>query len=922
MKKILCLISCIILSFSICVNTFAFTDISESNSYLEAIELLSDLDILNGYEDGTFRPDATITRAEMAKILVSTLNGKSFANGMTKQNTFIDVPENHWAAGYVNYAESIEVVSGRGEGIYDPEAPVTYAEAIKLVVAALGYTPVANIKGGYPDGYLYVANNMLKITKGIVGDTNSPATRGMVAKLLFNSLETKIMEQDSWSALNPEYIQGERTFLRDYLEVTKVEGVVTETFYSETTVDKENQTIEILTSSIDGYTAKNFDDRDSDYVFDTEPGDTYTFEVNGTGAETYFSYTITAYVRDFEGEDELVAIAPKGNKNTTLEIAFDKFEDCEITEKTKYVLFEYFENLDDEKPATAKHSNKLIYYVNGVEKNSYTIDTDKDGYIRFLDNNGDGVYDYAFVEEVTDELAVKAINEKSHRITAKGTGSITLDPKDEDKYITFVKDNEIVDFDAIAEDDILSIVELYDGNVIKVYISSDTVEGRVTSTTGGKYKIAGNKYHKSTDCGTISKGDEGIFYLNYNGKIAYKEAEKVSGGNYAFVLDVDTSEPMFGTPVYTILMMNTSGKWMEIEFAEKVSFYYGSDKVGTIKFEDGLDAIDELSKGYFVADGEEIAMGDIVNHRIIKYTLNSTGELSSISIPLSANGKVNEEDFSIVEAFVDEEYDANRDRFAGIVGKGTINNDSAVFVIDDEITEISKKSQVSMDINLKDEELYSGIAFDCVDGIYQCMVITNTESAIADDAMFVIVKEITEDINDDDDAYYIIEGYSNGKEVSYETTTTDEFDIVLDELVEGSVIEVAFNKDNLVDDVNVITFEDNDTNYDYEDEDGVAYFCGYLVDEELDGNYTFVGEHEINVKNANITYVDTTGRKYKYTLDENIEDYLGSIIYADEDETIFDDEAMKEETVYVALAKVVDGYAIDIVIYGIEYTLD
>jgi hypothetical protein len=199
------------------------------------------------------------------------------------------------------------------------------------------------------------------------------------------------------------------------------------------------------------------------------------------------------------------------------------------------------------------------------------------------------------------------------------------------------------------------------------------------------------------------------------------------------------------------------------------------------------------------------------------------------------------------------------------------------------------------------------------------MVITNTESAIADDAMFVIIKEITEEINDDDEAYYVIEGYCNGEEITYETVAADEFDFEPDTILEGDVIEVGFDKDNLVNDVKVIEFSDYDAEYDYEDEDGIAYYYGFLVDKELDGNYTFVDEHEINIKNANITYVDTTGRKYKYELNENIEDYLDSIIYADEDRTIFDEDAMNEETVYTALVKVVDGYAIDIVIYGVEY---
>ena len=870
MKKILGLVLAVLLCFSLV-----------SVNATEEVKVLTDLGIITGYEDGTFKPNQIITRAEMAKLLACVAG----ADGSMVDEVFSDVPATHWANGYINYGYTMGAIAGRGDGTFDPEGKVTFNEATKMIVSLLGYDIVAAAKGGYPKGYLYVADNMLKLTKGIAARDGSRQT---VATLLYNALEAPIMEPTSWSEGDLEFTKGDRTLLKDYLEITKAEGIVTETFY------------------------ENFTDKEDTDVTIAGVG---TFAANDTGAENYFGYSVIVYIND---DDELVAIAPKNNENDTLEITFDKFENCNTTNKKNYVLFEYYEDLNDEEPTTAKYSDELVYYVNGVEKNSYTIDIDKDGFIRYLDNDGDNIYDFAFVEEVTDEYVVKAINEKSYKITGK-KGSVTLDPEDEDQYITFIKNGEIVDFETIAEDDVLSIVELYKGNVKKVYISSETVAGRVTSTTNDKYKIGNNRYHKSESCGEIAKGDEGIFYLNYNGKIAYKEAQKVSGGNYAFVLDVDSSEPMFDTTVYTLLMLTDTGKWIEANFAEKVTFYKGGVKQGVLKLEDGIDNIAALSNNAFVALNDEITLNELANYRVIKYTLNSKGEITAITIPLAPNGKINEEDFSIVEEFTNEEYDANRDRFAGITGKGTLDKNSTVFVVEDEISTLSKKSQITIGATLKDEELYTGVAFDCVDGVYQCMVITNTESAIADDAMFIIIKEITEEINDDDEAYYVIEGYCNGEEITYETVATDEFDFELDTILEGNVIEVAFDKDNLVNDVKVIEFSDYDAEYDYEDEDGIAYYYGFLVDEELDGNYTFVDEHEINIKNANITYVDTTGRKYKYELNENIEDYLDSIIYADEDRTIFDEDAMNEETVYTALVKVVDGYAIDIVIYGMEY---
>ena len=882
MKKILGLILALLLCFSLVpVNA------------IEEVKVLTDLGIITGYEDGSFKPNQAITRAEMAKLLACVAGADNTMTG----EVFTDVPANHWANGYINYGYTMGAIAGRGDGTFDPEGNVTFNEATKMIISLLGYDVVATAKGGYPTGYLYVADNMLKITKGV---TERNGSRGTIAILLYNALEAPIMEQTSWNENNPEFAKGDQTLLKDYLEITKIEGVVTDTYLSDKNDDEK--TIEL-----------------NDKV--------YVLAANTIGAENYFGYTIVAYVNE---DDEIVAVAPKNKKNDTLEIPFENFEKDSIEEKRNYLTFEYYVDSDDEKTIVAKVSKEATYYLNGKEVDAFDF-TAASGVIRFLDNDGDGIYDYIFCEKVDNEIIVKSINDKSHKITNKKGGSITLDPEDEDKYITFIKNDEIVDFDEIAEDDVLSIVKLYDGKVIKVYISSETVEGRVSSIANDKCKINNVKYAISSKYdGTIVKGDEGTFYLNYNGKIAYKDTTvtAAAGDGYAFVLDVSTKETMFEDNVPVLLMMNEKGEWVTAAFAEKVTFYANNDKT-VVKLED-LSNIGLASDNYFVYDNEVIA-NDIKDYRIIQYKLNSKNEITAITIPADlTNKKVNDEDFGLVDIFEDAEYDINRNRFAAINGKGGVDKNTLVFAIDGdkELSEISKKSEVSV-VNykiFKDDESYAGLAFDCYNDIYQCMIITNAESAIPADAMFLIVKEATEEVNEDNEIFYVVEGYLNGEKVTLETEVN--FDVALDEYADGAILEVALDRKIITDVKEIYVYDTetefgviDDSDYDYEDEDGVAYYVGYLVDSELDKNYTFVGDYEINVKNANVTFVNRSVKTTKYLTDENIEDYLGSIVYADEDETIFDIEYMtKEKTVvYFAVAKVVDGYAIDVVIYGEKF---
>ena len=67
LKKVLALVMACAMLFT--MSSFAFTDVAEDASYLEAVTMLSKLGIINGYEDGTFLPDNTITRAEAAKVI-------------------------------------------------------------------------------------------------------------------------------------------------------------------------------------------------------------------------------------------------------------------------------------------------------------------------------------------------------------------------------------------------------------------------------------------------------------------------------------------------------------------------------------------------------------------------------------------------------------------------------------------------------------------------------------------------------------------------------------------------------------------------------------------------------------------------------------------------------------------------------------
>ena len=160
----------------------------------EIINKLSSMGILKGYDDGTFRPEATITRAEFCAVVNRMLNLQDAVASNTEPSKFSDVPSDHWAKADINVAYTMGIIKGYGDGRFGPDDYVTYEQVIKMLVCAIGYEAAAIQKGGYPDGYLVVAAQM-GLLKNIVGKAGEPAKRGLVATAVYNAINIDIPQQ-------------------------------------------------------------------------------------------------------------------------------------------------------------------------------------------------------------------------------------------------------------------------------------------------------------------------------------------------------------------------------------------------------------------------------------------------------------------------------------------------------------------------------------------------------------------------------------------------------------------------------------------------------------------------------------------------------------------------------------------------------
>lgn len=176
-----------------------FTDIADPQ-VADAVELLRLLGIVNGTGGTAFTPGGTLTRAEFCKMAVELMgNGDQVAAQMNR-TIFKDVPSTHWARGYINVATQgvttgektvSGIIRGDATGCFHPDTPITYAEAVTILMRILGYDDTTVGFGAqWYDGYMSTAASV-GLTDRLSLAPTATLTRGQSALLMDNLLHTE-----------------------------------------------------------------------------------------------------------------------------------------------------------------------------------------------------------------------------------------------------------------------------------------------------------------------------------------------------------------------------------------------------------------------------------------------------------------------------------------------------------------------------------------------------------------------------------------------------------------------------------------------------------------------------------------------------------------------------------------------------------
>ncbi|MGM9937423.1 MAG: S-layer homology domain-containing protein [Candidatus Ornithomonoglobus sp.] len=183
-----------------------FSDMTDTSSLLNTcVNELTDRGVISGYEDGTFRPDSYVTRAEAAAMICRLMGFE-----MQGESSFTDVPPGEWYAAPVGAITEIGIVNGYEDGTFRPNNNITYHEMFKIIYCLLGE----------PNAF-YQSLISYAVRDGFAGELSSfgddyPVTRGDMCIMLSRALDTYITTWETDDG-NEYYGDSEMT-LYDYLD--------------------------------------------------------------------------------------------------------------------------------------------------------------------------------------------------------------------------------------------------------------------------------------------------------------------------------------------------------------------------------------------------------------------------------------------------------------------------------------------------------------------------------------------------------------------------------------------------------------------------------------------------------------------------------------------------------------------------------
>ena len=522
----------------------AFTDSADIKVDAEVVDTLVALGVVNGYDDGSFKPNGTVTRAEMAKMIYVLRTGNSDASAYNDDKTSFTDIGSHWARGYIKYCQSLGIIAGKSNTKFCPNDKVTAQEAAKMLLVTLGYDAA---KAGLVGTNWAAKTNALADENGLLEDVNTSFTaacpRQYAAQLIYNTIDTPTVVWRDDAYTNVTLLGTDnKTVGEKYMGLQKWIG----TFEGDSSIVSAKDGEISVAGSIDGeHKTSGSNVRSVRAQFKADFDNKYV----GEEVSVLFKDGNTGTKNQPDAKDTIFGIYVTGNTKV-YNIVKGDLQSCSDAGKIKF---------NDKKYDVAAHSNAdnddVIVTNFNTTTTADTIGTAGSGataaqvatYItrNYKVNSNDAIKFVANDDDkivkayVTTSKFGKVSSVTSSKIGVEGLGTKDLD--------------DCVVYDGIKAGDLVQYVEAYQSSERKNIITkAETVEGKIEAfkSSNSQIRVNGNWYKFSantavatdfTNAALTANDVDDTYKLIVDGKY-YVAYNKISGFNNYAVATVGTTE--------------------------------------------------------------------------------------------------------------------------------------------------------------------------------------------------------------------------------------------------------------------------------------------------------------------------------------------------------------------------------------------
>lgn len=733
-KRLACFIAAVFLLMPVLNVDAQRWILTESSNLENAYNLLTTLGMIQTEGKGITEQDIAVSRGELADSVLRLTGEYETA---TYSAVFEDVKENTKFSASISKLTQMGIIHGKEGEMYFPEEQATYEQAVKLIIFVLGYDKIAGTDG-YPDDYMRIAQS-IGLTNSINVSAGTKLTRGLLAALMFNSLECKVAQTD----FQDKYYAGEETLMKKNLYMEKVKGILSDNGITALTGESAVGAGNAVVSGIKCADEKGL-------------------------AREFLGYEVVMYYTAVNDENSAVFVYATNRNANMEEAAQDLLRDDERNSLTKI----YYKNEDSGYDYVNINKEADVIY-NGMADNTFTVETmlPQSGKVIFIDNNNDGTAEVVNVREI-DNYVVSSVNLENQRIYDK-YGKMLEIQKSDTSILRSMYGTDM-QLSQIKEWDVLSVVMSKNSEFIEITVVNDPVTGVIDAMfdeDGRRYITVDNEsfaisksYEAALESGhenAVSPyiGQSGTYYLDDDECVAAVVNDDEIIWNYGYMVTARFTEDE-----------NVLIKLIKDEQGVKMYNVAESVKIDGIKY-------DEPEAYNILMRDNDGALTEQFCPRLVKFRLNGVGQIAGIDTAIKTTAESNDSLSNDVKK-TNEYWSVRTGRFG--IGESIgvmVSNNTKVFRVPQNDIYNEDKYAAKFSFQHNYQYLYEAFDVDFSGVAGAIAVYMDEEAELTDYESALIVKNITTKVDSHDDIVTVLEGYGyDGVLYEYEAADTNDFE--------------------------------------------------------------------------------------------------------------------------------------------------